>query len=832
MVTDKTTTVKARARASTKIKPGKVVKSAKEPNAKQKATPKATKNTKTAKTVKSKKKAEDAESVEVTEVEEVKQDADTQTKTGGELSEIYDKMKEIWDRNYWCRSSDDVLKLVGYMTEYRDGGKVFSSEDYDKIDLVFCGSAWSYRGNGINAAKIFPVFVEFYNKHDYPDERMSKFLNKSRTDVVIKAYLQKHGNKIDLDVLVQLTDKTVREVVTGSIGTDNEVEVVYDQQMMDRIFDTSGMTTKNRSNTGKPDKKKGKDGDSNNKKKVVQPKIKKEIYEKIPEDVYKLVISQGTVKLTTDFVKTMARFGPVKILDCVAEKFDFNEEVLEAACLSDIDRLDKVRRIIGNKVTPDARHYEALLESTEHAYYYECNRRLRNNDKTHDNNEDDTRDCIEELIAAGYSLTYENMLECLRINILFRDIERFEYGYDDQYIMACVEAGVYPYNVDITPGMSVLEKACEKSGNLKAIKKVYADIDASSPNDDPVAPSTKCIENACKHKNNRATVKFLVSKGAQLTESCLKSIAGDMQNQTLSFIVDAYTAQMSGEKVPDASTDSTSDDTTETSVAEASVAETSVDSDADLEKTLEEAEAELKAEGVEDAIIEYFKPIPDDYDMYAKLWGKIDANIVKALRLTSKSHSDINLYDLTTIVLNYTSLNQMIKPMHIEIDESNPFYHNGITKIDMDDIHRWLYARIYEEIDESSTASSTVSACESDTNTEGTEGSDGSGIRIRTGKTDTVSDNQSNDSLISTDSNRSAPKNQPRKRVPNRRIPNKAVSKATPNATPKTGTILPKRARARVTAKTKPVVNKAGAKRAMVKGKSASSQTNSELLVF
>ena len=50
------------------------------------------------------------------------------------------------------------------------------------------------------------------------------------------------------------------------------------------------------------------------------------------------------------------------------------------------------------------------------------------------------------------------MLKCLEKGIIIPNIERFNFKFDDQYMVICTGLGAYPYNVDVKPTMKILVK--------------------------------------------------------------------------------------------------------------------------------------------------------------------------------------------------------------------------------------------------------------------------------------------------------------------------------------------------------------------------------------
>jgi hypothetical protein len=769
-------------------------------------------------------------------------------KTDAQLDAIFSKIDAVFKKSYWSRNTNDSISMIGWCTEYLTNGRVFTVDNYNTLDSVLMDS-YSYRSSGIQSHQVCAAFVEFYKKCDYPASRMPKIINKAKNLDLFKIYLEKNGNSITLEALIDIESP---ELQAHAVQND-DITVEYDQTAFDKAFKTI---------------------------KTVDSTVT------ISPAVFKMIVDTRQVELTTDFVKMVAIYSDKETLEYVVVKGGMiNANVLEAACKSTIDRKLKIQFILCNKVIPEKDHFDSILESTTDTYYYRGGKRQRNYNRNHTNDEEDAKECIEELINSGYNFTYENMLECLRNSIILRNIERFSFKFDEKYMIACAKIGTYPYNVDIKPTMGILEAECDKGGNLTSVRKTYNQIKKT--------PSEKCMENACKYKNNIATIKFLKQKGCQFNAQCVQNIANAVGNRTLCLAVDGFVKQIKDgqtivtnnpnatsakekatkdKKVNKVKTDESDEDVSESeseSNSEEIIEKTSLDAevkvDQNLENELEGLEDELIGEGVDTDNITHFKPIPTDFDLYTKVYDKLNAKMMKALKLNAKS-KNINFMDLIILLVTYCSEQKMVKGTQIEIDEKMKDFlqYKDVTKVNMDDIQRWVYALVIEGSDNEGSDEGSDEGDDSE-ESDDIDGSGGGGVvKVTTKaksksksktktkakkavpkrgakakaatknkkvvkKTDT--DTETEDTIATADSGASR-RSQPRKRVANKRATKpkakatKAkVTKATKSkSTSKTkGGSATKKTPVRRTAKK---ATKPKPKRAMVKGKSKKEKSN------
>jgi hypothetical protein len=617
-----------------------------------------------------------------------------QKKTPAQLQAIYTRIKAIWDKSYWNRNTNDSMNMLKGCQEYLASGGVFTDSDWNKTIGVLTNDSYSYRGSGINNPDVLKTFVQLYRVCTVPDKFIPNLVAKSKSGDILTEYVRNHNMKIDLKFLVQF-DKTIQD----SLLTTEGINVEYDQKMLISVM---GSSTDASGDEYDSDEDAEGDGDYT-----------------ISDSVYKMIVDQRKVEVDSNFMKNVASEANQTTLEYITARGGvLDTDVMNRACRSSVDRLKKVRFILENKVQPEQKHFDSLIAATNASYHYRRGKRVRNYyyNNRNKNTEDNTRDCIEELIKVGYDFTYEDLLQCLEESVIIRDIERFNFDFDDKYMVICAEIGCYPYKVDVKPTMAILEAECGKGGNLSMVKKTYAQIKQT--------PSAKCMENACKHKNNIATIRFLQEKGGTFTVKCLENIADAVGNRTLELVVENFAKQVKEGKIKVSYEQDESGDTKNKATKSAKVSKTKTpesdessdesenadeesdapkaddaDANQNIEDELDDLEEELIEEGVVVANITHFRPIPADFSLYTKVYEKVPKKMKTALKLNAKN-KDMNFMDLIQAIILYCAEQKMLKETSIDIGKADFLKYQDVTTINIDDIQRWVYALVIEEEEE------------------------------------------------------------------------------------------------------------------------------------
>lgn len=582
-----------------------------------------------------------------------------------ELEEIKKKIKILWDKPDWNKKMTDIVEMIKLCKEYLCGGGVLTSEEYNLIDGNIGDS--TYRSPGLTKKEIFEGFSSFYNTCGYPDERVITALNSSKSDDLLKMFLEKHDNIITLEYLIELCEKHQKKIID-----DSSITVDYDSKTFMSVFENK----------------------------------KEKALINISDDVYKMLVSHKRVAINSKFVSIVAEYGKKSTLEyLVMAGGIIDGDILDSACRSTIDRHAKMNFLLTNKILPEERHFNTIIKM-ENQYNYRRGGIVRRNE-----NENSTKNCIEELIKYGYHFTYPNMLECILKSVVISKIDRFGFVFDERYLIACAKTGVYPYEVDIKPNMKVLEAECDKPGNLTIIKRIYNQIKG--------IPSSICIENACKYKNNFATVNFLVSKDCPVTIQCVQNVANSLGSKLLNSVLDVYMKNNTkdSDKLTIENSFNTYKKTSKSSKSKDNKKETdeNADKNADeksnenkdesnnneddellqLEQKLTEIEKQLIDEGITDNIVE-FRNIPQKYNLYCRLYSYIPESLTKLLNLDARNKK-INFLDLVTHIIKYCSAKKLIEGDSINVE--GPLKYKDISKVMIDDIQKWVYSLVYDEKD-------------------------------------------------------------------------------------------------------------------------------------
>jgi hypothetical protein len=233
--------------------------------------------------------------------------------------------------------------------------------------------------------------------------------------------------------------------------------------------------------------------------------------------------------VTKKITKAMARSHNIKCLkDCIAKGGEIDAEILELSCLSDEDRYEKIKFMLGNKIMPTKIAFNNILSKINDVYGKKQPRYLSTN-RAHTGDENK---CIDLLLNHGYCPTYDDVKMALKKKVIIKNVERYNIKFDSEYFKICADVGIYPYKVNIQPDVSCLEIECKKTGNMTKIKSFLTE-------NKNVVPNSVCLQNACK-RQNMAVLKFLISKGAKVDIKCLEQIIQDVGNRTLNYIFEEF----------------------------------------------------------------------------------------------------------------------------------------------------------------------------------------------------------------------------------------------------------------------------------------------------
>lgn len=264
-------------------------------------------------------------------------------------------------------------------------------------------------------------------------------------------------------------------------------------------------------------------------------------YIELNTDVLNKAIESGSLPIVTNILSrkiqtndASLRFaiysGSIDVVKLVIQHATTSVTIenLEYAC--EKKNVEIIKLLIEMKLIPNKKCFTNLLHKKEY-------NKMPKYEQSSQNHKD-LIEAVKYLIASGYKPDLDDIVLATRSYVKIENIESFNIELDEKYLDACVEVGFYPgYKVkdNIKHSVSGLEKACEKAGNLDNIKKLV--------NESKITPNAKCLVNACKHKNNVQTIKFLLDKKAPVTIDAIKVIANVIGNRSLSTVLEVYIKQ-------------------------------------------------------------------------------------------------------------------------------------------------------------------------------------------------------------------------------------------------------------------------------------------------
>jgi hypothetical protein len=174
---------------------------------------------------------------------------------------------------------------------------------------------------------------------------------------------------------------------------------------------------------------------------------------------------------------------------------NYNINCLENASIT--CNVELILFLLDHRLIPNKRCFDAILESKS----------LKNNIKK----------CIDIYIGCDYKLTKQDILKCLKSEIIIENIDRFDIEVDDDIAQLCYEHKLKPETYNLIPNIKTLQSMC--------INGVFADIKTFIKNNTHIIPNEQCVINACK-RSNIALLEYLVKNGAVFTFQCLIKLSG------------------------------------------------------------------------------------------------------------------------------------------------------------------------------------------------------------------------------------------------------------------------------------------------------------------
>lgn len=180
-----------------------------------------------------------------------------------------------------------------------------------------------------------------------------------------------------------------------------------------------------------------------------------------------------------------------------------NHNILKAACYARNENV--VQLCINSKILPEKGIMKNIFGDNP---YPNIIINTRSHNSTIQNK------IITMILNTGYALTYDDVKIATSQTYEFKNIEKYNIKFEQDFLKICTKAGFYPnYKHNLKPDVSCLEEECGKSGNLPTIKKLIKDNN--------IVPNSACLQNACKLKSNVQTLRYLIDCGAKPDAMCL-----------------------------------------------------------------------------------------------------------------------------------------------------------------------------------------------------------------------------------------------------------------------------------------------------------------------
>ena len=210
-----------------------------------------------------------------------------------------------------------------------------------------------------------------------------------------------------------------------------------------------------------------------------------------------------------------------------------NENSLVLACKK--QNKEAIKTILQCRIEPTKRCFNAIVESAPYSGY----------DYMKNFNTKMCADTIDILIAYGYKIDYEDVVKALSKHCYINDINRFNLDLGSDFLEKCTHYNYYPYEIEAKPTLKCLYIECERTSNLKTVKKLISQ---------GVKPDIECLRRACKNKSNKPIIQYLIENHNLVPDiQCLQKNAECINNVTLSYLLS---------KIPDQVNKSTLEDNT------------------------------------------------------------------------------------------------------------------------------------------------------------------------------------------------------------------------------------------------------------------------------
>jgi hypothetical protein len=180
------------------------------------------------------------------------------------------------------------------------------------------------------------------------------------------------------------------------------------------------------------------------------------------------------------------------------------------------------------RIKPKRRHFQKLAMSKKYVdnKTYELRKNSYSYRRTGVSRYEDggyNMNKMELLIGYGYKPDYEDLFFGAKYKAEIPNIGRFDIKLDQALLDRCWDYDFYPkydFNM-VSAKMMELQQIC----NSRATAKLKNFL----KNNSDIVPDRKCMENACRFKNNQPVIDQLIKRGGKFTVKCIENCANEFK---------------------------------------------------------------------------------------------------------------------------------------------------------------------------------------------------------------------------------------------------------------------------------------------------------------
>jgi hypothetical protein len=205
-------------------------------------------------------------------------------------------------------------------------------------------------------------------------------------------------------------------------------------------------------------------------------------------------------------------------------KFELNDDTFVKACSYIYPPL--ILQLLDSKHMPTTTHFNIVLSKKYErwsVYHQHENKRIDLN-KQHKNT------IINMFIEYGYNLSYHEFLWTISYRLTIKNINRFDFDYDDRFIEACTHANFYPYPDKQSNQLKTLIYECGANSSICVMKSLIKD---------GLCPNIDCLITVCG-TNNYEKLKIILSEGVIPNLECLRLCAEIGNIEMIRIVTEQY----------------------------------------------------------------------------------------------------------------------------------------------------------------------------------------------------------------------------------------------------------------------------------------------------